>query len=177
MNIKNCVEMMTAKGWMPVAVNDQNEKIKKTLEIKSYLGIKQKKELIDDIVNDTIIYDNGLYKFNGIDQYVTYIMKTIAAYSNLEINDIEEDYDALCESGLLNKILRTFESEHQEVLSLLQMQCDYILLDNSVTAHINGALDAVVSAINKLSDSAVDTLKNINTDDIKGFMDLVTKMK
>lgn len=177
MNIKNCVEMMTAKGWMPVAVNDQNEKIKKVLEIKSYLGIKQKKELIDDIVNDTIIYDNGLYKFNGVDQYVTYVMKTIVAYSNLEINDIEEDYDALCESGLLNKILRTFESEYQEVLSLLQMQCDYILLDNSVTAHINSTLDAIVGAINKISDSVIGTLKNVNADDIKGIVDLVNKMK
>lgn len=170
MEIKNCVEMMNGKGWMPVAVNDQNEKIKKALNVKAYLGIKQKKELVDSIINETIIYDNGLFKFNAIDQLIVYIMKSIEAYTNLELsNNLEEDYDLLCSTGLLNKILRTFESEHQEVLSLLQMQCDYILMDNSVTAKLNSTLDN----INKFVNKAAESIENIKPEDIQKIAELI----
>lgn len=175
MKIENFVELTKTKGWMPIAVNDQNEKIKTALNVKPYLGIKAKKELVNDIVNETIIYENGLYKFNGIDQYVVYNMKCIEAYTDLELgDDVEEDYDALCESGLLNKILRTFEDEYNSVLTLLQMQCDYILMDNSVTANINVLLTAATSAINKLGDSASDIFKGVNPEDIAA---IISKLK
>ena len=171
MKIKEFVELTKTKGWMPIAVADQNEKIKSALDIKSYIGIKEKKALVDDIVNETVIYNNGIYKFNGIDQYVTYTMKCIETYTNLELsNDIEEDYDILCSTGMLNKILRTFEDEYNTVLSLLQMQCDYILMDNSVTANINILLTAATNAINKLGDSAGDMFKNIKPETIAAVL-------
>ena len=171
MKINEFVEKALAKGYMPITVNEQNDKLKKDLNIKSYLGIKEKKALIDDIVNDTIIYENGLYKFNGIDQYVIYTMKCIEAYTDLELSeDIEEDYDLLCKSGLLNKILRTFEEEYNTVLSLLQLQCDYILADNSVTANINVLLTAATNAINKLGNSASDIFKNVKPEDVAAII-------
>lgn len=175
MKIKNCVEMMNNKGWMPVVVNDQNAKIKSTLNIKSYISIKEKRALVDDIVNETIIYENGLYKFDSISQYVVYTMKCIEAYTDLELGeDIEEDYDELCKSGLLNKIIRNFEEEYNSVLSFLQMQCDYILMDNSVTANINVLLTAATSAINKLGNSANDIFKNIKPEDVAA---IISKLK
>ena len=174
MKVQNFIELTKTKGWMPIAVNDQNEKIKSVLNIKSYLSIKDKKELVNDIVNETVIYENGLIKFNGIDQYITYTMKCIETYADLEINNLEEDYDALCSTGLLNKILRTFEDEYNSVLSLLQMQCDYILMDNSVTANINVLLTAATNAINKLGDAAGDVFKNVKPEDIAA---IVSKLK
>ena len=174
MKVQNFIELTKTKGWMPIAVNDQNEKIKATLNVKSYLGIKDKKALIDDIINETIIYENGLYKFNGVDQLICYTMKCIEAYTDLEVEDIEEDYDFLCSAGLLNKILRTFEEEYSTVLELLQMQCDYILMDNSVTANINVLLTAVTNAINKFGDAAGDVFKNVKPEDIAA---IVSKLK
>ena len=174
MKIQNFIELTKTKGWMPIAVNDQNEKIKTTLNVKSYLSIKDKKALIDDIINETIIYENGLYKFNGVDQLIYYTMKCIEAYTDLEVEDIEEDYDFLCSTGLLNKILRTFEEEYSTVLALLQMQCDYILMDNSVTANINVLLTAATNAINKFGDAAGDVFKNVKPEDIAA---IVSKLK
>ena len=175
MKVQNFVELTKTKGYMPLAVNDQNEKLKKDLNVKSYLSIKDKKVLIDDIINETIIYENGLYKFNGVDQFVTYTMKCIEAYTDLELgDDIEDDYDELCSTGLLNKILRTFEDEYNSVLSLLQMQCDYILMDNSVTANINVLLTAATNAINKFGDAAGDVFKNVKPEDIAA---IVSKLK
>jgi len=106
---------------------------------------------------------------------VVYIMKCIEAYTDLELGeDIEEDYDELCKSGLLDKILRTFEEEFNTVLSLLKMQCDYILMDNSVTANINVLLTAATSAINKFGNSASDIFKNVRPEDVAA---IISKLK
>jgi hypothetical protein len=94
----------------------------------------------------------------------------VAAYTNLELSDdLEEDYDALCSTGLLQKILRTFENEYQSVLSLLQMQCDYILLDNSVTAKVNTVLDN----INNIANQVVESISNIKLEDIQKIAELM----
>jgi hypothetical protein len=171
MKIREFIELTKTKGWMPIAVADQNEKIKTVLNVKPYLSIKDKKKLVNDIVDETVIYDNGIYKFNGIDQFVVYNMKCIEAYSNLELSDdMEDDYDLLCSAGLLNKILRTFEEEYNSILSLLQMQCDYVLMNNSVTANINVLLTAATAAINKLGDSAGEMFKNVNTADLVAIL-------
>ena len=176
--IKNFVEKATTKGYMPATVEQQTEKLKKDLEVKSYLSIKDKKKLVEQIVDDTIIYDSGLFKFNGIDQLVYYNMRCIEAYTNLELSDdIENDYDLLCQSGLMNKILATFENEYTEILSLLQMQCDYILLDNSITAKVNVLLSAVTNGVDKLSDSIIDTFKNIKPEDMQKITELISTMK
>lgn len=170
MKIREYVEKAMGRGYMPAAVNQQDEKLIKDLEVKSYLGIKDKKKLVDKIISDTIIYDSGLFKFNGIDQFVSYNMRCVEAYTNLELSDdLEEDYDALCSTGLLPKILRTFESEYQAVLSLLQMQCDYILLDNSITAKVNSTLDD----INKLVNKAAESIGNIRPEDIQKIAELM----
>lgn len=178
MKINEFVEKATKKGYMPATVDQQNEKLKKDLAVKSYLSIKDKKKLVEQIVDDTIIYDSGLFKFNGIDQLVYYNMRCIEAYTNLELSDdIENDYDLLCQSGLMNKILATFENEYTEILSLLQMQCDYILLDNSITAKVNVLLSAVTNGVDKLSDSIIDTFKNIKPEDMQKITELISTMK
>lgn len=175
MKIREFIELTKTKGWMPIAVADQNEKIKTVLNVKSYLSIKDKKKLVNDIVDETVIYDNGIYKFNGIDQFVVYNMKCIETYTDLELSDdIEDDYDLLCSAGLLNKILRTFEEEYNSILSLLQMQCDYVLMDNSVTANINVLLTAATAAINKLGDYAGEMFNGINAADV---MAILSKLK
>lgn len=178
MKVNEFVEKVTKKGYIPATVDQQNEKLKKDLEVKSYLSIKDKKKLVEQIVDDTIIYDSGLFKFNGIDQLVYYNMRCIEAYTNLELSDdIENDYDLLCQSGLMNKILATFENEYTEILSLLQMQCDYILLDNSITAKVNVLLSAVTNGVDKLSDSIIDTFKNIKPEDMQKITELISTMK
>lgn len=170
MTIKEFTQKAKTKGYMPISADEQIVKLKKELEVKNYLGIRAKKELVQEIIDETIIYDNGLFKFNGIDQFVTLNMFAIRAYTNLEIENIEADYDLLCESGLMNKVLTTFESEYKEVLSLLQMQCDYVLMDNGVTAQINVLLEAVTDAVNKIGDSAGEMFKGINPADVAAIL-------
>lgn len=137
--------------------------IKQTLNIKSYISIKEKKQLVEDIVSETIIYENGLLKFNGIDQYIVYAMKCIEAYTDLELSDdIENDYDELSKVGLLEPITSTFAEEYKTVLTLLQMQCDYILMDNSISSKVGVFLTRVSSIIDKLANSLTNSVDNFD---------------
>lgn len=137
--------------------------IKQTLNIKSYISIKEKKQLVEDIVSETIIYENGLLKFNGIDQYIVYAMKCIEAYTDLELSDdIENDYDELSKVGLLEPITSTFAEEYKTVLTLLQMQCDYILMDNSISSKVGVFLTRLSSIIDKLANSLTNSVDNFD---------------
>ena len=137
--------------------------IKQTLNIKSYISIKEKKQLVEDIVSETIIYENGLLKFNGIDQYIVYAMKCIGAYTDVELSDdIENDYDELSKVGLLEPITSTFAEEYKTVLTLLQMQCDYILMDNSISSKVGVFLTSVSSIIDKLANSLSNSVDNFD---------------
>lgn len=119
--------------------------IKKELNVKEYLSIKDKKQLVDSIVNECILYEDGIFKFNDIDKYICFTMRTIAAYTNIELSDdIEDDYDALCESKLLNAVIESFNGEYENVRTLLQMKCDYILSSNTIEAQLGRFFDGVL---------------------------------
>lgn len=122
--------------------------IKKELNVKEYLSIKDKKQLVDSIVNECILYEDGIFKFNDIDKYICFTMRTIAAYTNIELSDdIEDDYDALCESKLLNAVIESFNGEYENVRTLLQMKCDYILSSNTIEAQFGRFFDGVLEKV------------------------------
>lgn len=136
--------------------------VKKQLETKSYISIKEKRNLIDDIINACILYEDGIYKFDGISKYVYFTMYTIAAYTNIELSeDAEEDFDILSESKLLPVVLSTIQNEYDDVNILLQMQCDSLLENNSIEAQVG-----------KLCDKAIDMLGNFDGK-LKDFVDKI----
>lgn len=161
------------------------ELLNKILEVKKYISIKEKRDLIDDIINDCILYEDGIYKFDDIDKYVTFTMKTIAAYTNLELSaDIENDYDDLCREGLLNIIIETFNCEYENVNLLLQMKCDYVLIGNTIEAQfgkfLTGILDKVDDFTEVLSKKIEDfDLSNlpIDMENFGKLMDFVNSQK
>ena len=143
-----------------------SEVVAKVLEVKKYLGIKEKKALVEAIVDECILYEDGIFKFDDIDKYLCFTMRTIEAYTNLELAaDYEEDYDLLCQSGLLEMVVDTFKKEYDDVSILLQMKCDYVMSDNALSVQIgrflkdlNGKLDAVSEVlVNKVGE--IDTNK------------------
>ena len=159
--------------------------LNKTLEVKKYISIKEKRKLIDDIVTSCILYEDGILKFDDIDKYIVFTMKTIAAYTNLELSfDIEDDYDELCKARLLNSIIETFSGEYENVQLLLQMKCEYVLSGNTIEAQIGKALSVLLEKIdgfanvltNKIGDFDINNLP-INADDIGKLMEFVNSQK
>ena len=106
---------------------------------------------------------------------------TIEAYTNIEISDdIENDYDLLCQANLLNAIIATFNGEYENVRLLLQMKCEYILSENNIEVQfgkfLNGLLEKIDGVVNVLFDKAGDFDINnlpINVDDLSKLMNFV----
>lgn len=159
--------------------------VAKTIEVKKYLSIKDKRALVNDIINDCILYENGVYKFDEIDKYVIFTMKTIAAYTNLELSiDIEEDYDALCEAGLLNMIIDTFGGEYENVNLLLQMKTEYILSNNTMEAQLGKFLSDVTDRLGAFADALSSKINDfdlsnlpINMEDVNKLMEFVNSQQ
>ena len=65
MKIKEFVEIMEAnksKIYSKTNANAMSDFIKKTLEVKDYLPLQEKKDLISKIIDSSIIYENSMYK-------------------------------------------------------------------------------------------------------------------
>jgi hypothetical protein len=185
MTIKELVEFATNNKNKMLKVEQLQELIAKTIDVKKYMSIKEKRVLIDDIINSCILYEDGMYKFDDIDKYITFTMKTISAYTNLELSDdIENDYDMLCEANLLNIVIETFGGEYENVNLLLQMKCEYILSGNTIEAQVAKFLTGLLDNVNDLScvlSSKLDSFdfKNlpVKMEDIKKIIDFVNSQK
>jgi ACT domain-containing protein len=157
MKIKELVELANNNKNKMLKTDQLQQVIAKAIEVKKYLNIKEKRALIEDIVNSCILYEDGMYKFDDINKYVVFTMKTIAAYTNIELStDIEDDYDDLCIANLLNVVIETFAGEYENVNILLQMRCEYILSGNTIEAQFGKFLTGITDRI----DDFTDVLKN-----------------
>jgi hypothetical protein len=187
MKIREFVEIMNQSKNKMLKAEQKQELVKKTLETKSYVNIKDKKILVQDIVDECILYEDGVFKFNDIDKYICFTMKTIAAYTNLELSDdMENDYDILCESNLLSSVIGTFAEEYDSVNLLLQMKCDYILSGNTVEAQLGKFLEGVSDKLamlvqtlaSKVGDMDVGKLMgDVSSEDISNVLSFVKSIK
>ena len=159
--------------------------LKKTLNVKEYIGIKEKKALVDNIVNECILYEDGIFKFDDIEKYICFTMRIVEAYTNIELSsDLEEEYDLLCESKMLESIINTFKKEYDDVNILLQMKCDYVLTSNTLAAQtgrfFNGILeklDVLVGALSNKVDGFDFNNLPINSEDLGKLMQFINKQK
>ena len=137
--------------------------LKKELEVKDYLSIKDKKQLVEDIVNECVLWDNGVFKFDEIEKYVVFTMRTIAAYTNIELStDIEDDYDELCRTKLLGTIIELFDTEYNEISLLLRMKCDYILNENSIEMQVGKFLNNISEKIDVFAEKLGNQVENFD---------------
>ena len=185
MKIEEFVKIMNenkSKLYSRTDANAVMNFVKKTLEVKEYLSLQEKKDLISNIIDASIIYENSMYKFDEIDKYVHLVMLSINAYTNIELSDdIEADYDELCKNGLLTMIIDSFKDEYKAVMMLLDMQCNYILADNAIGAK----LGAFVESLSKNMDSLAGVLKtkveamdfDMSNIDLNNIQSLLEKFK
>lgn len=185
MTIKELIETMESNKNRMMNAEQLQAILQKKLEVKNYLSIKVKKQLVEDIVNECILYIDGVFKFDDIDKYICFTMRVIEAYTNLELsNDLEEDYDMLCEANLLDLIINTFKKEYDEVNILLQMKCEYILTSNSPESQIGRFLDGILEKIDVLANALSNKVDNfdmsnlpISGEDITKLLDFLNKQK
>lgn len=183
MKVQELIKIMNSSNNKMLKDEQKIQVIIKTLNVKNYISIKEKKDLIDNIIKDSVLYEDGMFKFNEIDKYIIFTMYTINKYTDLELSDdIENDYDVLCENNLLGLLIDSFSGEYHNISSLLGMQTDSVLLENSTNIKLNNLLDTINIGLDKfikiLSDklSTIDLSKlNISEKDLDKLMKFLNK--
>ena len=95
-----------------VDANAVENYIRKTLEVREYVPFKEKMSVVKLIVLKNINVVEGVKKIDSISQYISFVTAMLTVHTNLEFEDSLEDYDVLCESGLLNPIIETFKTDY-----------------------------------------------------------------
>lgn len=138
--------------------------VQKQLEIKKYLPINEKKELIDKIIYQSAYYQDGMLKIGAIDCYIYFTMFTIDAYTNLEIDNVEACYDMLSEAGMTEVLIAAIGHEYSDVNVLLNLKKDELLSDNSIDAQFSKFFNDISSSVNDVKDTIDGAIKNLNID-------------
>jgi hypothetical protein len=181
MKINEFIECMRKNTNKAMREDQIMSVVKKQLEVKDYISIKQKRNLVDDIINASVLYDNGVFKFDAISKYVNFTMYTIAAYTNLELSDdVEDDFDELSKEKLLPVIIGAIQAEYDDVNIILQMQCDSILENNSIEVVVSKFLENILGFIGNLESglkAGLDNFSNLQLGDNANIGQIVDLLK
>ena len=185
MTTKELITLMSDNRNKMLKIEQLEVLLKKKLDVKEYMSIKEKKALVDNIVNECILYEDCIFKFDDIDKYICFTMRVIEAYTNIELSDdLEEEYDLLCESKLLESVINTFKKEYDDVNILLQMKCDYVLTSNTLAAQTGRFFDGIMKKLDVLVDALANKVDGfdfnnlpINSEDLGKLMHFINKQK
>ena len=73
------------------------------LEVREYIPITEKRLIIEKLISEIMTEDGILVTYDSIVKDMVFSLASICVYTNLEATT-DEDYDKLCETGLLVEI-------------------------------------------------------------------------
>ena len=137
------------------------------IEIKKYLPVAQKLELVLSVYNSCIDEDNGLKVVNGNSKEIALVYFITKYYVNVNLpKDIFEAYDILIESGLYNTIENVI---YDEVIRIEDMLDEVIAYEDEKYHQENQFVYVMKSFLQELI-SKVPTV-----DEAKDFMEMAKK--
>lgn len=171
MTIQNFIKEFQEKKIIntQIAPNAVSDYLKKTLEIKTYLPFRIKRQIVENVVAQNTEWVDGIKKNDAINQYVSFVVAMIGAHTNLEFSDDPVvDYDLLAESGLLPQILAEFEASYSECDILLKLALDMALEDNNLNVLVGKFLNSIMQKIDGASEIFKDKFSNFDIKNILG---------
>jgi hypothetical protein len=167
MKIREFIEMYEKNPRIDIA---------KKLEVIPYIGIEYKRELARLVLDNCTSIVDGEIHIDSVERYLLFTISVIGMHTNLEFSYEEDsndssidDYDALCKSGLLVKIIDTFKDDYascQEVLNMMTTD----RLQNNMT--IEKKLYQFVDAIQGIFAGAVNNMvEKLEIDSLDGLLD------
>ena len=167
--------------------NATSDYLKEKLEVKSYVPFAEKRELCERVLNAcNTKNDNGLVETDSVTRYIIFTLSIISKYTNLEFSSGEDDfdsldeYDMLCQNGLLNPILDVIGGEYVTCNNMLNMMMEDVITNNNTMENVIGEIlgkfgDSVTYFIDILADK-VDSieldLSQIEIDKYKGLIEM-----
>ena len=168
---------------------EQNERtnIAKGIEAKPYIGIMQKRQIAELVLENCTYEVDGEIHVDSVQRYILFTVAVISAHTNLEFdyenNAVVDDYDALCKSGLLIKVIDTFKDDYascQEILNMMtadKLQ-DSMTIEKKLYQFLDGVKDSLDGVLNGLVGILnIDSLSELklDKDNLLGLYDLFNK--
>lgn len=191
-SIKEFCENYKAKKFMATknGIDERIEYLKKELEIKEYIPFINKRELCAKVIDACCTKEGGLVKIDSVTRYIVFTISIISAYTALEFSSGEDteydsldEYDMICESGLLNLILALIGDEYTTCNNILNMMLEDVIANNNTIEAVFGhafdkvsdSLDGLIGALaDKVEEMELD-LSQIDIDKYRGLLDLIPK--
>lgn len=190
MKINEFIESYSNDKVMNTQINPNavSEYIKEKLDVKDYVPFAEKRELCERVLNAcNIKKDSGLVEVDSVTRYIVFTLSILSKYTNLEFSsgddevDSLDEYDMLCQAGLLNPILDVIGGEYVTCNNILNMMMEDIIANNNTIENVIGALfDKIGDSIDGLITTLADKVESMNLDlsqiDIdkyKGLLDLL----
>ena len=165
-------------------INNKTFNIEKSLEVKKYIPIMDKKRFAMDAISACTDDVDNFITVDRFKMNIYFDMKVLSIYTNLEIvDDFDEmiiQYDALCESEIMNRIITLFEEDYNAMRGVLDDALEELLVQNSIDAHVVKIANKINQAIdifsNKLNDVDFNSMlpEGINMDD---FAEIINALK
>lgn len=137
------------------------------LETKKYLPIAEKRRIAETVIEACATDNDGFIQIDSLDKYIMFTIAIISNYTNLEFGvdgDYLSDYDRLCEAGLLDSVIATFDKEYARTNEILNMLLADKLQHNSAEASLAKVVDGVNNSIDKLIDMLKNKVEEMNLD-------------
>lgn len=157
------------------------------LETKKYLPIAEKRRIAEAVIEACATDNGGFIQIDSLDKYIMFTIAVISNYTNLEFGldgDYLSDYDKLCEAGLLDAVIATFDKEYARTNEILNMLLADKLQHNSAEASfaaivsgLNNSMDKLVGSLNKKIEEMNLDLNNFNQDALNGLLRLMDTAK
>lgn len=165
MKVNELIEMYEKSPRMDIAKN---------LEVIPYIGVEYKRELAKLVLDNCTTVVDGEVHIDSVDRYLLFTISVIGMHTNLEFANMDDeersvvdDYDALCRSGLLVKIIDTFKDDYAACQEILNMMTTDRLQDNmTIEKKIYQFLDAIQKI---LANGANDLIDKLDLDALGGL--------
>ena len=146
--------------------NDKNGvmNLKKTLEVKNYIPVMRKYEIAQLVFAASTTINNGLIEVDSLKKYLNFTALMLSEYTNLEFDDFVSDYDTLCEAGLIDAIIGTFEEDYNRSLSVLNN-----LFADEIANH--NTIESVLSVLSQNIADSIDSIAEAMKEKIESFED------
>ena len=181
MKVKELVERYEKNNRIDIA---------KAIEARQYVSIELKRQMAELVMDNCTTVVDGQVRINSIERYILFTISVIGMHTNLEFyyEDDDEysaigDYDMLCESGLLGKVIDTFKDDYASCQEILNMVTSDRLQDNmTFERKLGNFLDEIQNFLSDTVDNLVGKLdidkitKDLPVDQGK-LLDLFNVMK
>lgn len=183
---------MTIKNFIEEAKKN-NTVCKKIVKTK-YIPVLEKRQLAELVYQNSISEENGVIKVDSLSKYLIFTLLMLTKYTDLEFavdengaatEEAIREYDELCESGLINKIIAEFQEDYVRANEILNYVFqDNLAVNNTVEAvvgkaanHILNILDGFAGILADKVDEMNVNLSNVDMGQLENIMNLLNGEK